>query len=291
MALNKQTLQTRAGSAAIFVVVMLGLWLWNQWTFSLSLVFIVGMLMYEWTQLCIKIKKRQDSSISIVMGVIAALFFGFLVYFFLVIAPGTTVTYMQTPADAMFTLMLYFSLIFATLLLVVTLISPDLPRLFFGSQLIIGFIFFVSTYALLIPLYPWWIPLMILFSIWINDTSAYLFGSLYGKTPLAPKVSPNKTWEGTLSGIGMTVLIAWAVSFVFKGADQYAFSTSELIFVALISAVTGTIGDLIESAVKRMAGVKDSGNLMPGHGGIYDRFDAFSFAIPWVCLYLKYFYG
>ncbi len=290
MGLDRKTLRTRALSAAVFAVVMLSSWMYSQWTFSLSLVLIVGVLMYEWTKICSRIKMKSSQPLSYIMGVLAAALVGFLVYFFLKIAPENTVMYSQTPADAMFTLMLYFSWIFASLLLVVTLISSDLPRLFFGSQLIIGFIFFVSSYALLIPLYPWWIPLIILLSIWTNDTCAYIFGSLYGRTPLAPKISPNKTWEGTVSGILFTIFLALLVSFIFQGTDSYGLNRYELMFIAGISATTGTIGDLIESSVKRMAGVKDSGKIMPGHGGFYDRFDAFSFAIPWVCLYLKYFY-
>ncbi len=290
MALNKQTLRTRSLSAAVFVLVMLGSWLYSIYTFALCLLVIVGGLMYEWTGLCGIIKKRQNKNASYAIAILAAAVYAFLIYFFLRLAPSDFSGGGMRPEDAMFTLMLYGSWISALLLLVVTLISGDLPKLFFAGQLMLGFVFFVSSYALLLPLYNWHIPLVILLSVWTSDTGAYLVGSMIGKHKMAPTISPNKTWEGTFGGILLAVLMAIIVSRFYHGSAQYPLAAKDLILIALISAVTGTLGDLIQSAVKRMAGVKDSGNIMPGHGGFYDRFDAFSFAIPWVCLYLKYFY-
>lgn len=123
------------------------------------------------------------------------------------------------------------------------------------------------------------IPCGIVFSIWINDTMAYIVGSFIGKTPLS-KISPKKTWEGTLGGIFLCVatitLIGYVSGFYFK---------KDWIIVSACCAVFGTFGDLLESKIKRMAGVKDSGNLMPGHGGFLDRFDSMLIAIPFVAVY------
>ncbi len=123
------------------------------------------------------------------------------------------------------------------------------------------------------------IPCGIVFSIWINDTMAYIVGSFIGKTPLS-KISPKKTWEGTLGGIILCVvtitLIGYASGFYFK---------KDWIIVSGCCAIFGTFGDLLESKIKRMAGVKDSGNLMPGHGGFLDRFDSMLIAIPFVAVY------
>lgn len=126
------------------------------------------------------------------------------------------------------------------------------------------------------------LPLILIGSIWINDTMAYIVGSFVGKTPLSP-ISPKKTWEGTIGGallaIGILALIA-----------RYGFGSSWLWAVAIptVGAVAGTLGDLWESKLKRLAGVKDSGQMMPGHGGFLDRFDSMLLAAPvaWLLLQL-----
>ncbi len=124
------------------------------------------------------------------------------------------------------------------------------------------------------------IPCAIIFSIWINDTMAYLVGSFIGKTPLS-KISPKKTWEATLGGVILTMIIAGLIAWGFN------LEIKKIILIAAIAAIAGTFGDLFESKLKRMAGVKDSGSFMPGHGGFLDRFDSLLFAIPFVWLFLK----
>jgi phosphatidate cytidylyltransferase len=123
------------------------------------------------------------------------------------------------------------------------------------------------------------IPCSIVFSIWINDTMAYIVGSLFGKRPLS-KISPKKTWEGTLGGIILATLVAGLIAW------QFDFDIQRIIIIAAISSIAGTLGDLVESKLKRMAEVKDSGNIMPGHGGFLDRFDSLLLAIPAVWLYV-----
>lgn len=123
------------------------------------------------------------------------------------------------------------------------------------------------------------VPCGIIFSIWINDTMAYIVGSLIGKTPLS-KISPKKTIEGTLGGMILAIvtitLLGWATGYL---------RIVDWIFISTISAVAGTFGDLLESKLKRMANVKDSGKIMPGHGGFLDRFDSMLVAIPFVFVY------
>jgi phosphatidate cytidylyltransferase len=126
------------------------------------------------------------------------------------------------------------------------------------------------------------LPLLIIASIWINDTMAYLVGSFIGRTPLSV-FSPKKTWEGTIGGIILSVA-ALSVFGYLTGATWYHY-----LFISLLSAVAGSFGDLFESKLKRMAGVKDSGTFMPGHGGFLDRFDSLLFAIPLVWLYAFFF--
>lgn len=129
------------------------------------------------------------------------------------------------------------------------------------------------------------LPILIILSIWINDTMAYIVGSLIGKTPLS-KVSPKKTWEGTVGGVILAVVVVGlAASFYFIKSFQLQFFILVGI-LALIAAITGTFGDLLESKLKRMAGVKDSGSIMPGHGGFLDRFDSLLLATPAVWIWL-----
>jgi phosphatidate cytidylyltransferase len=123
------------------------------------------------------------------------------------------------------------------------------------------------------------IPCGIIFSIWINDTMAYIVGSLIGKTPLT-KISPKKTWEGTIGG---ALLCVATILLIGKATGFY--TLKDWIIIALCCAIFGTIGDLIESKLKRMAQVKDSGSIMPGHGGFLDRFDSLLVATPLVALY------
>jgi phosphatidate cytidylyltransferase len=126
------------------------------------------------------------------------------------------------------------------------------------------------------------LPMAIIFSIWINDTMAYIIGSFIGRTTLS-KISPKKTWEGTIAGVIFCVIIMILIG------DLMTLDTSDSIFIASISAITGTFGDLLESKLKRMAGVKDSGHIMPGHGGFLDRFYSLLVAIPVVWLYVYFF--
>lgn len=124
--------------------------------------------------------------------------------------------------------------------------------------------------------------------IWTNDTFAFLSGKFFGKTKLFERISPKKTWEGTIGGIVFTVGMAFAMSLLFDPEKQLFWIVS--VFFIVPAAI---YGDLLESLFKRSLGVKDSGNIMPGHGGILDRFDASFFAIPffllWYQLYLSFY--
>ena len=130
------------------------------------------------------------------------------------------------------------------------------------------------------------IPFTIIISIWINDTMAYLVGSLIGKTPFS-KISPKKTWEGTAGGALLCVTVIGLLAYFIPVAKQIAIQ--HWIAITAICAIFGTAGDLLESKIKRMANVKDSGSIMPGHGGFLDRFDSLLVAVPFVWLYVKLF--
>lgn len=130
-----------------------------------------------------------------------------------------------------------------------------------------------------------WLILALFLMIWGNDVFAYFGGKSFGKRKLAPKISPNKTWEGFVFGIGGAVtgaLIAWSVS------STFPVSLAELIPAALIASVTGPLGDLTASRLKRLAGMKDSSTLLPGHGGLLDRFDAMIVTAPFLYFYFTF---
>lgn len=127
------------------------------------------------------------------------------------------------------------------------------------------------------------IPCLIIFSIWINDTMAYLLGSVIGKTPFS-KISPKKTWEGTIGGAILCVIVISLIAYFTE-----LIKVKNAAIIAALCAIFGTLGDLFESKLKRMANVKDSGSFMPGHGGFLDRFDSLLFAVPAVWIYIKLF--
>lgn len=119
------------------------------------------------------------------------------------------------------------------------------------------------------------------FIIWSNDSGAYLSGSAFGKHKLFPRISPGKSWEGSIGG----ALIAYVITYIISGWYT-SINRFDWFIIATILIVIGTLGDLVESLYKRSIGVKDSGTLLPGHGGILDRFDSLLMSIPFVFTYL-----
>ena len=121
--------------------------------------------------------------------------------------------------------------------------------------------------------------------IWLDDTLAYCAGSLFGRHKLCERISPKKTWEGFI--IAMVLTVAASVSFSYIGffTDAVIWSPLKWMGFALVVVLFGTLGDLVESMIKRSCGVKDSGNILPGHGGVLDRFDSILMAVPAAVLY------
>ncbi|HEY0840915.1 MAG TPA: phosphatidate cytidylyltransferase [Vulgatibacter sp.] len=128
--------------------------------------------------------------------------------------------------------------------------------------------------------YTW--TLVALAVTWGNDTGAYFAGRLLGRRKLYPRISPNKTWEGFFGGMASSVLVCFLIYWIHDSENLHA---ADCIIVGVVGACLGPLGDLSESMMKRAFGVKDSGRLMPGHGGIYDRVDALIFVAPWVYAY------
>lgn len=123
-----------------------------------------------------------------------------------------------------------------------------------------------------------WMIFFALFIVWITDSGAYMIGRKIGKHKLAPNISPNKTWEGSIGGTIATVIAVGL--YVFFLQAHFTYSLPLMLLLVLILSVVGQFGDLAESAYKRYFDVKDSGKILPGHGGILDRFDSILFVLP-----------
>jgi phosphatidate cytidylyltransferase len=184
----------------------------------------------------------------------------------------------HTASVAVVALIAGFGALLAVSGLAVLFSTARMPEAMIGAGLIhFGVPYFAMPMVcvyLLVTSDPWLLALL-LFAVWVGDTFAYVFGSRFGRTKMAPVISPNKTWEGSAAGFVGALLTAvfWCL------ARQGAVDLS-LVAVTGAAAVAGQVGDLLESLIKRGVGVKDSSSLLPGHGGLFDRMDAVLLAAP-----------
>ena len=298
MAMNWQTFRVRSLSAIVFVAVMLTGLLWNEWSFLILFSVIHAGCWIEYQKLIqqIDIRAQQGGAFRVVGSILIG--WGIMLYlsseFSLAFLISLEVAGIYILSIG--TLILFVNEVLHIRIFYIKNIFYILLGLLYLS-LSFGLLLHIRSGALWMPAdkiegleivsvslakYEGLVmPLIIIGSIWINDTMAYIVGSLIGKTPLS-KVSPKKTWEGTIGGVLLSVGLAWAI-----GQFLMNQSGSRWAVIACIAAVAGTLGDLLESKLKRMAGVKDSGAILPGHGGFLDRFDSLLLAAPMVWLYLE----
>lgn len=133
--------------------------------------------------------------------------------------------------------------------------------------------------------YGGYIIIAVFITLWMTDSAAYFIGTAIGKHKLFPRVSPNKSWEGAIAGFIFALISLVASKLIYLGF----LSWTDIIAFSVIIGIFGQVGDLIESLIKRDSGVKDSSNLIPGHGGIFDRFDSLLFSAPIIYIYLLIF--
>jgi phosphatidate cytidylyltransferase len=283
MAMNWQTFRTRALTAVIFVAVMMTGLLWNEWSF-----FVLFSIVHfgAWTeyQKMVSLFNPDYLQTSFIHRLAMMIGGWCLMLFFSneTLRIGTVVL-----SEAGLWLGIGF------MLLLPVLFFMEKRHVFFKNILysLVGLIYISLPLALLIDLRTGWneeryqlsltIPLLTIFSLWINDTMAYVVGSFIGKTPLSP-ISPKKTWEGTIGGVILTVIVMALIAYFTQRIGVVHAG-----IIAGLAGITGTFGDLFESKLKRMAGIKDSGNIMPGHGGFLDRFDSLLFAVAIVWFYAR----
>ena len=285
MALNLQTFKTRALTAVIFVVVMMFGLLYNSWSFFILFTIVHFGAWVEYQKLVnVFNPSYQQISVAHRYGIMLA---GFcLLLFFSNNSLSFGNFYFTEPG-------FYGGITLMVLLPIIMLMESKTIFLKNIVYSLVGLIYISLPLALMIDLRTYWskdlaslsltIPLLIIFSIWINDTMAYIVGSFIGKTPLS-SISPKKTWEGTIGGIILTIVVITLLAVFTKRIEPL-----HAAIMSALAAITGTYGDLFESKLKRMAGVKDSGSIMPGHGGFLDRFDSLLFAAVAVWFYAAFF--
>jgi phosphatidate cytidylyltransferase len=129
------------------------------------------------------------------------------------------------------------------------------------------------------------LPMGFFLLLWTNDTGAYLAGKSFGKHKLFERISPKKTWEGSIGGLALAIAVAYGVSFLPTFVD---ITKTDWLVIGFLVAVFGSFGDLFESLLKRNLKIKDSGTILPGHGGVLDRFDGLFLAVPAMFFYLLF---
>lgn len=285
MAFHWQTFRTRALTALVFVAVMaLGL-LWSQWSFFLLFSVVHFGCWAEYNKLIDKINPDYKSVTPLHRVLLAFGGWCLLLYF--------TNNDLRLATVRLTEVGLWVGLL---MLLVLPVFMVIQERRFFVKNMgyaLVGLVYISLPLGLLVDLRNGWVegeyqlglsvPLCIIFTLWINDTMAYIVGSLIGKTSLSP-ISPKKTWEGTIGGIILAIAVMCLIAYA-----TGRLSVIHTAVIAALAAISGTYGDLFESKLKRMAGAKDSGSIMPGHGGFLDRFDSLLFASTVVWFYVTWF--
>ena len=291
MAFNLKTFRTRALTATVFAVIMLAGLLVNQWTFFLLFTIIHFGCWFEYQKLVGLIDADYKQINPFHKYGVMLLGWGYMLW--------------QTNNAYMINSFRLHEM--GWFLLMTMIVALPVAEIVFSKQFnarsighsVMGLVYISFSLGCMIDLRSfgmsvltpggrvdlgWVVPMVLVASIWINDTMAYIVGSLIGKTPLSP-ISPKKTWEGTIGGGVLAIATVTLVGY-------YAFHMQDvvsLLVISAIAAIIGTTGDLFESKLKRLAGVKDSGKIMPGHGGFLDRFDSLLLATPFVWLYIQLF--
>ncbi len=291
MAFNFQTFKTRALTAIVFVAVMLCGLLINHWTFLLLFSIIHFGCWIEYQRLIGLIDADYKTINLFHKYGVMLLGWGFMLW---MTNKAYTIGSISVSEVGWW-------------LMLVTAIGLPVSEVLLSRQLspksighsIFGLLYISLPWGCMIGLrnvgmafkgtmlffdFGWAIPITLIASIWINDTMAYIVGSFIGKTPFS-KISPKKTWEGTAGGAILAIATVSLLGyFVFEMQDYVS-----LIVISSLGAIVGTAGDLLESKLKRLANVKDSGQIMPGHGGFLDRFDSLLLATPFVWVYVIWF--
>ena len=242
---------------------------------------VTGMTIWEFTGL---VNQREDISVNRFIATVAGVYFFFaMTYFCSDLYGGAAKTVVFIPY-----------LITIIYLLVAELYLKQADPIQNGAYAMLSQMYIALPFSMLnvlaftatnngVVTFNTLLPLSIFVFLWINDSGAYCVGSLIGRHKLFPRISPAKSWEGSVGGAVFVLAAAWAISYYL---DDRLLTMPEWLGLGLVVVIFGTWGDLIESLFKRTLGIKDSGNILPGHGGMLDRFDSSLLAIPAAVVYL-----
>lgn len=274
--MNIKNLGVRIVTGIIFIAVLIGGILYNQYSFLIVFSLITALALYEFYGLLCKIKNAELNRILNTLGGLL-LFIGGYFFFSSPDKPFIALVPYGIYVLSLFISELFLkstnpiqSLAYAVLGQIYLAIPLSLlSYLAFGYDIANG----TYHYAFLLAMFVF---------IWVNDSFAYLTGSLFGKHRMFERISPKKSWEGFFGGVVFTIAASVIFANFFTQLPLWGW-----IGFALVMIVFGTLGDLVESLFKRTLNVKDSGNLLPGHGGILDRFDSVIFSIPALFIYIE----
>lgn len=274
-------LSVRTLSGIALAALVVGATLWSKWSFGALMFFVVIGGTAEFYRLC----RRCGIAPMEGMGIVSAAGL-FLLSFNVFMQFGGSGVQPSTGAAVFGTIL--FLLLMVPTAFVCELWRKSATPIANVAATFMGVLYVALPVSLLIyvPLLfaegEWqpWIMLCYIFIIWVNDVFAYLVGVCFGKHRMCSRISPKKSWEGFFGGVTASV-IAGVVCGYLLGGDMVVWGV-----LALIVSVTGVAGDFVESLFKRSAGVKDSGAIMPGHGGFLDRFDAMLISAPYAFVYL-----
>jgi phosphatidate cytidylyltransferase len=271
--LKNLTIRTLTG--AVYVAIVLGSILGGKFVFSAVFLFILIFTLLEFYRLC----KNGDIKPQIIPGIIISVTIYTLVLLNKHHVIDNKILFSLIPLFIAIPIIEIFrnknNAIQNIAFTLLGIVYIALPYIVFNSILI--------PYSNQPDLYKPELLIGLMVIIWASDSGAYIFGILLGKHKLIERISPNKTWEGAIGGAIFGILI----SIVFFHFFNY-FSTIQVVLISLLTIIAGTFGDLAESLIKRNFHVKDSGKVLPGHGGLLDRFDSMLFAAPvyFVLIYL-----
>ncbi|NNE29162.1 MAG: phosphatidate cytidylyltransferase [Saprospiraceae bacterium] len=272
-------LTKRIATAVIFVLIMMGGLFGGRYPFTILFAVINGLCLWEFLGLTLNQPQKKRDLVRKILGVVL----GMAPFLFLA---AIHLGWVARPDRLLaLSLLLVFPIIF--LAFIYELYTRSEKPFSNLGLIILSVIYIGVPFALVNVLafqenqFQSTIIFSLLLLTWANDTGAYFVGSKLGKTPLFPRISPKKTWEGSLGGLLVSLALA---AVLFKVYNQM--SLADWLGLSVIISVFGSFGDLVESMLKRSLGKKDSGSLLPGHGGILDRFDGFIFMMPFVTSYL-----
>lgn len=280
-----KTLALRTITGILFVAVIIGGIMWTPLSFALLFAIISGLTTYEF---CSLVNRHLGCQVNNVIATTASVYL-FFAFFFINYTNEGLIVFVPylVPLAYLMIRELYVKNGNTLLNWAFTLMSQLYVALPFALLNILSFINVSADMGVSSIYYNPIITLALFIFIWIGDTAAYIFGSWLGKHRLFPRISPKKSWEGTISAFIIAALASQLVAALFP---YFSFTplANHLAWAGLALVVVGfgTWGDLVESLFKRKLGIKDSGTILPGHGGLLDRFDSSLIAIPVALIYI-----